>query len=128
MCFQVWNLENLQCLQTMTDHTSVVMSVLCWDQFLLSCSLDKTIKVLAPSLYNFVNVVHSFRLWLLILLIHAGVGGYRQWELRSNLHSYWGRCMLIKLFLLLQIDCLYRIGCFCYNYMHRSCVWQRLIT
>nr|GEV68570.1 zinc finger CCCH domain-containing protein 48-like [Tanacetum cinerariifolium] len=24
---RVWNLENLQCLQTLTDHTSVVMSV-----------------------------------------------------------------------------------------------------
>lgn len=47
-CFQVWNLENLQCLQTLTDHHDVVMSVLCWDQFLLSCSLDKTIKVFAP--------------------------------------------------------------------------------
>lgn len=47
-CFQVWNLENLQCLQTLTDHADVVMSVLCWDQFLLSCSLDKTIKVLTP--------------------------------------------------------------------------------
>ncbi|KAM0041386.1 putative transcription factor WD40-like family [Helianthus debilis subsp. tardiflorus] len=44
---RVWNLENLQCLQTLTDHRDVVMSVLCWDQFLLSCSLDKTIKVLA---------------------------------------------------------------------------------
>ncbi|KAA8533783.1 hypothetical protein F0562_031300 [Nyssa sinensis] len=42
---RVWSLETLQCLQTMTEHTSVVMSVLCWDQFLLSCSLDKTIKV-----------------------------------------------------------------------------------
>ncbi|GAB2265276.1 hypothetical protein Dimus_000343 [Dionaea muscipula] len=42
---RVWNLETLQCLQTLTEHKSVVMSVLCWDQFLLSCSLDKTIKV-----------------------------------------------------------------------------------
>ncbi|KHN31542.1 Zinc finger CCCH domain-containing protein 48 [Glycine soja] len=42
---RVWNLETLQCLQTLTEHTSVVMSVLCWDQFLLSCSLDKTVKV-----------------------------------------------------------------------------------
>uniref|UniRef100_A0A5B7C4B1 Uncharacterized protein n=2 Tax=Davidia involucrata TaxID=16924 RepID=A0A5B7C4B1_DAVIN len=42
---KVWSLETLQCLQTLTEHTSVVMSVLCWDQFLLSCSLDKTIKV-----------------------------------------------------------------------------------
>ncbi|XP_028207998.1 zinc finger CCCH domain-containing protein 48-like isoform X2 [Glycine soja] len=41
---RVWNLETLQCLQTLTEHTSVVMSVLCWDQFLLSCSLDKTVK------------------------------------------------------------------------------------
>ncbi|XP_057446316.1 zinc finger CCCH domain-containing protein 48-like [Lotus japonicus] len=42
---RVWNLETLQCLQTLTEHTSVVMSVLCWDQFLLSCSLDKTVKI-----------------------------------------------------------------------------------
>ncbi|URD87808.1 zinc finger CCCH domain-containing protein [Musa troglodytarum] len=42
---RVWDLVTFQCIQTLTDHTSVVMSVLCWDQFLLSCSLDKTIKV-----------------------------------------------------------------------------------
>ncbi|KAL8148212.1 zinc finger CCCH domain-containing protein 48-like [Apium graveolens] len=42
---RVWSLETLQCVQTLTEHSSVVMSVLCWDQFLLSCSLDKTIKV-----------------------------------------------------------------------------------
>ena len=35
----------MQCIQTLTDHTSVVMSLLCWEQFLLSCSLDQTIKV-----------------------------------------------------------------------------------
>lgn len=46
---RVWSLETLQCVQTLTDHTSVVMSVLCWDQFLLSCSLDKTIKVWAAT-------------------------------------------------------------------------------
>ncbi|KAK6926300.1 Zinc finger, CCCH-type [Dillenia turbinata] len=42
---RVWDLETLQCIQTLTDHTSVVMSILCWDKFLLSCSLDKSIKV-----------------------------------------------------------------------------------
>ncbi|KAL0913979.1 hypothetical protein M5K25_017474 [Dendrobium thyrsiflorum] len=42
---RVWDLSTLQCIQTLTDHTAVIMSVLCWDQFLLSCSLDKTIKV-----------------------------------------------------------------------------------
>ncbi|KAL3834506.1 hypothetical protein ACJIZ3_009242 [Penstemon smallii] len=41
----VWSLETLQCLQTLQGHTDVVMSVLCWDQFLLSASLDKTVKV-----------------------------------------------------------------------------------
>ncbi|KAF8379402.1 hypothetical protein HHK36_028837 [Tetracentron sinense] len=42
---RVWDLVTLQCIQILTDHSSVVMSVLCWDQFLLSCSLDQTIKV-----------------------------------------------------------------------------------
>ncbi|GAA0160527.1 hypothetical protein LIER_17064 [Lithospermum erythrorhizon] len=46
---RVWSLETLQCLQTLSDHSNVVMSVLCWDQFLLSCSLDKTIKVWAAT-------------------------------------------------------------------------------
>jgi len=38
-------LGTFQCIQTLRDHTSVVMSLLCWDQFLLSCSLDNTVKV-----------------------------------------------------------------------------------
>ncbi|OVA19804.1 WD40 repeat [Macleaya cordata] len=42
---QMWELETLQCIQTLTEHTSVVMSILCWDLFLLSCSLNHTIKV-----------------------------------------------------------------------------------
>jgi len=42
---RVWDLGTFQCLQTLRDHTSVVMSLLCWDQFLLSCSLDSTVKV-----------------------------------------------------------------------------------
>ncbi|GJR88878.1 zinc finger CCCH domain-containing protein 48-like protein [Tanacetum coccineum] len=31
---QVWNVENLQCLQTSTNNNSVVMSILYWDHFL----------------------------------------------------------------------------------------------
>ncbi|KAL6526949.1 hypothetical protein OROGR_016039 [Orobanche gracilis] len=46
---EVWSLETLQCIQTLTGHTDVVMSVLCWDQFLLSASLDKTVKVWAAT-------------------------------------------------------------------------------
>ncbi|CAH2077980.1 unnamed protein product [Thlaspi arvense] len=46
---QVWSLDNLQCIQTLTEHTSVVMSLICWDQFLLSCSLDNTVKIWAAT-------------------------------------------------------------------------------
>ncbi|XXG61980.1 hypothetical protein AAC387_Pa05g0446 [Persea americana] len=42
---KVWDIRTSQCLQTLTDHSSAVMSILCWDLFLLSCSLDQTIKV-----------------------------------------------------------------------------------
>lgn len=43
--FQVWDLDTLQCIMTLNAHSDVVMSLICWDQFLLSCSLDCTIKV-----------------------------------------------------------------------------------
>ncbi|XP_010536494.1 PREDICTED: zinc finger CCCH domain-containing protein 48-like isoform X1 [Tarenaya hassleriana] len=42
---KVWSLDNLQCIQTLTEHESVVTSLICWDQFLLSCSLDNTVKI-----------------------------------------------------------------------------------
>ena len=42
---QVWELDTLEPVMTLNDHTDAPMSLLCWDQFLLSCSLDHTIKV-----------------------------------------------------------------------------------
>ncbi|KAL6003218.1 hypothetical protein ACLOJK_023441 [Asimina triloba] len=45
----VWDLATLQCLETLRGHTSAVTSVLCWDQYLLSASLDQTIKVWAST-------------------------------------------------------------------------------
>ncbi|KAL6003233.1 hypothetical protein ACLOJK_023456 [Asimina triloba] len=45
----VWDLATLQCLETLRGHTSAVTSVLCWDQYLLSASLDETIKVWAST-------------------------------------------------------------------------------
>ncbi|KAJ3680052.1 hypothetical protein LUZ60_016330 [Juncus effusus] len=42
---KVWDLTSLQCVQTLLDHTNVVMALLWWDQFLLSCSLDNTVKI-----------------------------------------------------------------------------------
>ncbi|XP_071929537.1 zinc finger CCCH domain-containing protein 48-like [Coffea arabica] len=56
---RVWSLETLQCLQTLTDHSNVVMSVLCWDQFLLSCSLDKTVKVWAATELGSLEVTYT---------------------------------------------------------------------
>uniref|UniRef100_A0A0E0KU63 C3H1-type domain-containing protein n=1 Tax=Oryza punctata TaxID=4537 RepID=A0A0E0KU63_ORYPU len=44
---QVWDLATLQWTQTLSGHTGAIMSLLCWDQFLLSSSLDQTIKVWA---------------------------------------------------------------------------------
>lgn len=42
---RVWDLENMQCIHTLNKHSEVVMSLVCWDQYLLSCSLDQTLKV-----------------------------------------------------------------------------------
>ena len=41
----MWELATVQCVQTLDGHTGVVMDLLCWDSFLLSCSLDGTVKV-----------------------------------------------------------------------------------
>ncbi|KAK3218181.1 hypothetical protein Dsin_012151 [Dipteronia sinensis] len=41
----VWDIETLRSVMTLDGHTDAVMSLLCWDQYLLSCSLDRTIKV-----------------------------------------------------------------------------------
>ncbi|CAK9152548.1 unnamed protein product [Ilex paraguariensis] len=45
----VWDLQALQCVQILNGHADVVMSVLCWDSFLLSGTLDNTIKVWAAT-------------------------------------------------------------------------------
>jgi F-box/WD-40 domain protein 7 len=43
--YQAWDLTTWQCVQTLFEHKAAVTSVLCWDEKLLSCSLDKTVKV-----------------------------------------------------------------------------------
>ena len=44
---QVWDMDTLQCTMTLNDHTDAVTSLICWDQYLLSSSSDRTIKVWA---------------------------------------------------------------------------------
>lgn len=45
LSFQVWDLQTLQCTQTLNGHARDVTSVICWDSYLLSASLDNTLKV-----------------------------------------------------------------------------------
>lgn len=72
--FQVWDLNTLLCVQTLQGHTGSVMSVLCWDKYLLSCSMDGTIKVgfvfllvqnssLLYSIFLFSDCVFSKQAW-----------------------------------------------------------------
>ncbi|KAK2642967.1 hypothetical protein Ddye_024730 [Dipteronia dyeriana] len=46
---KVWDLNNLQCIQTLSDHKDAVTCLLCSNEFLFSGSLDKTIKVWAAN-------------------------------------------------------------------------------
>lgn len=52
-------MESFQCIQTLRDHKSVVMSLLCWDDYLLSCSLDNTVKVWAATSSGALEVTYT---------------------------------------------------------------------
>lgn len=67
---RVWDLKDLQCVQTLSEHKAAVTSVLCWGQKLLSCSLDKTIKVWAASESGNLQLMrtHSEEHWIEQLL------------------------------------------------------------
>ncbi|XP_057780692.1 zinc finger CCCH domain-containing protein 17-like [Salvia miltiorrhiza] len=58
---KVWDLQNLQCLQTLCGHTRDVASVICWDRYLLSASLDKTLKIWAATESGAIEVIHEIR-------------------------------------------------------------------
>jgi WD40 repeat protein len=95
--FQVWDLTTLQCIQTLSDHTDVVMSVLCWDQFLLSCSLDQTVKVSTHTSLHFINSGNVHIIHCAFHVYHAsnicfvsGMGSYGQWKLRSDIYTHTG--------------------------------------
>lgn len=52
----MWEIASVQCVQTLEGHTGVVMDLLCWDSFLLSCSLDGTVKASAKPTARFFGV------------------------------------------------------------------------
>ncbi|KAJ4821114.1 zinc finger WD40 repeat protein 1 [Rhynchospora pubera] len=56
---QAWDLTTLECVHTLSDHTDAVMSLLFWGQFLLSCSLDKTVKVWAKKDNGALEVIYT---------------------------------------------------------------------
>ena len=55
----MWDLDTLKCLQTLHGHSDVVMSLLCWENVLLSGSLDGQIKVWAANESGSLEVVHE---------------------------------------------------------------------
>ncbi|KAJ3701825.1 hypothetical protein LUZ61_005530 [Rhynchospora tenuis] len=54
-----WDLTTLECVHTLSDHTDAVMSLLFWDQFLISCSLDQTVKVWAKRDNGGLEVIYT---------------------------------------------------------------------
>ncbi|KAF2290439.1 hypothetical protein GH714_013163 [Hevea brasiliensis] len=54
-----WDLDTLQCVHTLSGHNDAVTSLICWDQYLLSCSLDKTIKAWAFTEEGNLDVIYT---------------------------------------------------------------------
>ncbi|KAK7385515.1 hypothetical protein VNO78_31237 [Psophocarpus tetragonolobus] len=56
---KAWNMDTLQCTMTLKEHTGIVTSLICWDQYLLSCSSDCTIKIWACLEEGSLNVIYT---------------------------------------------------------------------
>ncbi|XP_062161053.1 zinc finger CCCH domain-containing protein 63-like [Alnus glutinosa] len=56
---KVWDLKTLVCVMTLDGHADTMTSLICWDQYLLSGSLDHTIKVWAMREGGNVEVIHT---------------------------------------------------------------------
>ncbi|KAL0434748.1 UNVERIFIED_CONTAM: Zinc finger CCCH domain-containing protein 17 [Sesamum radiatum] len=58
---RVWDRQNLQCLHTLYGHTRDVMALICWDNYLLSASLDNTLKIWAATESGSIEVIHEIK-------------------------------------------------------------------
>ncbi|XP_021911919.1 zinc finger CCCH domain-containing protein 48-like isoform X2 [Carica papaya] len=56
---RVWDLNTLQLVTSLKGHKEAVTSLLCWDQFLLSCSLDRTLKFWGTSEKDVLKVFYT---------------------------------------------------------------------
>ncbi|KAF2290402.1 hypothetical protein GH714_012816 [Hevea brasiliensis] len=59
MASLAWDLDTLQCIHILSGHNDAVTSFICWDQCLLSCSLDKTIKAWAFTEEGNLDVIYT---------------------------------------------------------------------
>ncbi|KAL2340759.1 hypothetical protein Fmac_008699 [Flemingia macrophylla] len=55
----VWDMDTLECKMTLNGHTDVVTSLICWDNYLLSSSIDCTIKVWAAVEGDTLNAIYT---------------------------------------------------------------------
>lgn len=58
---QVWDPNTLECVATLSGHSDGVMSLLYWENYLLSCSLDGTIKVWATTQQGKIEVIYTHK-------------------------------------------------------------------
>ncbi|KAL0387471.1 UNVERIFIED_CONTAM: Zinc finger CCCH domain-containing protein 17 [Sesamum radiatum] len=58
---RVWDRQNLQCLHTLYRHTRDVTAIICWDNYLLSASLDNTLKIWAATESGTIDVIHEIK-------------------------------------------------------------------
>ena len=56
---QVWDYETFQCIEMLSGHTDLVTALICCNNYLLSSSLDRTIKVWALGKEGNLEVVYT---------------------------------------------------------------------
>ncbi|XP_028781394.1 zinc finger CCCH domain-containing protein 48-like [Neltuma alba] len=56
---KVWDLNSLQSVMTLKGHTDIVTSLIFWDQYLFSSSLDGTVKLWTATQKETLEVVHT---------------------------------------------------------------------
>ncbi|XP_054776552.1 zinc finger CCCH domain-containing protein 48-like [Prosopis cineraria] len=56
---KVWDLKTLQCTMTLKGHTDVVTSLICWDRYLFSSSLDCKVKLWTATQEETLEVVYT---------------------------------------------------------------------
>ena len=78
---QVWDLNTGHCIDTLQAHTNVVMGLLCWNQFLISGSLDGTVKVRYYLLFSCKTGLVKFNITISGEFLFAGMGSESGWNL-----------------------------------------------